>query len=95
MTTRGRKVGGILSIIGGGLFSFWIVMSLITAIEMGSMALADLSALILFLVWTVFGVVGGILLWRKDNGLGGLFPILAGLSFILFMFVMTVSTNNR
>ena len=88
MTKGGRIAGAILCLIGGGLSAMWFVMGFMafilnpTAME----RFMILGITLMFLVWTIAGVLGGILLF-KDNGLGGFFPLLSGTTFLLFFFV--------
>ncbi len=85
MTKGGRKAGGILAIIGGGIAAFFLVSSLIVYINYPD-ELNALGTLIIMVFWTAFGIIGGILLY-KDVTVGAFFPILSGINFLLYFFV--------
>ncbi len=88
MTKGGRKAGGILSLIGGGLFAMWIVISLMAFFMSppGPEQFLMLGVVLMFTMWTATGLIGGILL-LKDNWLGGVFPLVSGSTLLLYFFI--------
>ena len=92
MTRRGRKIGAILALVAGGIFVFFFIMQIFMFISYPDVMV--FAGLILFLIGAVLTILGGILL-LLDKWIGGFFPILIGVTFLLFFFCPCTNTHGH
>lgn len=75
MTKSGRKVGGILAVVGGGI---QIIMTYLSwGVYITHPEIPPLIALVCSVVVVILGIVGGILL-LADKTAGGVLALIAG-----------------
>ncbi len=88
MTRTGRKFGGILALVGGGLTTYAVFYVLgYTSIIAEAIITFAVTLILVILV-----IVGGILLFL-DKKIGGILAIIAGTVIIVGLFIWIVPPN--